>query len=288
MDMNLQKYIAFAKASEHGSFTKAADMLNYSQSGISRMINDLEKEWGISLLERSKGGVKLTAEGIKLLPFVKETIKNFERLQTEIDAINGLQRGLIRIGTFSSVAIHWLPNIIKKFKIDYPNVEYKILFGDYSEIEQWILTGYVDCGFTKLPTTPDLDTIFLEQDQFMVVLPCKHLFFQQNKISIAAICDEPFILLEKNSKSEVSEIFKRCGLAPNVLFSTGDYHTIMSMVESGLGISILPELVLRRNPYNIVAKKLSFPEYRSIGLALKDKNNCSPLVKKFLEYLVYR
>jgi DNA-binding transcriptional LysR family regulator len=71
MDMNIQKHMAFVMTVEYGSFTKAAEMLNYSQSGISRMINDLEKEWGVSLLERGRSGVRLTSDGLKLLPFAK-------------------------------------------------------------------------------------------------------------------------------------------------------------------------------------------------------------------------
>ena len=118
MDMNLQKYLAFVKTAEYGSFTKAAEILNYSQSSVSRMINDLEKEWNITLLERGIGGVKLTSDGTKLLPYAKNLVADFEELQTKAEEINGLQSGLIRIGTFSSVATHWLPNIIKEFQKD--------------------------------------------------------------------------------------------------------------------------------------------------------------------------
>ena len=71
MDMNIQKYMAFVETVESGSFTRAAQKLDYSQSGISRMIHDLETEWGISLLERGHSGVRLTSDGLKLLPYAK-------------------------------------------------------------------------------------------------------------------------------------------------------------------------------------------------------------------------
>ena len=124
MDMNIQKYMAFVKTVEYGSFTKAAEILNYSQSGISRMINDLEKEWKVVLLERGKSGVKLTSDGMKLLPHAKSVCMEYEKLQMEVDELNGLQSGLIRIGTFSSVATHWLPNIIREFQKAYPGIDY--------------------------------------------------------------------------------------------------------------------------------------------------------------------
>ncbi|MDO4531692.1 MAG: LysR family transcriptional regulator, partial [Bacillota bacterium] len=164
MDKNILKYIAFVKTVEYGSFTKAAEILNYSQSGISRMISDLESAWKVTLLERNKGGIRLTGDGLKLLPRAKALLNEYEQLQTEIDAINGLQSGIIRIGTFSSIATHWLPNIIKEFQKDYPNIDYELLLGDYTEIEEWIRTGRVDLGFLRLPTLPELETHFLEQD----------------------------------------------------------------------------------------------------------------------------
>ena len=165
MEMNIQKYLAFVKTVEYGSFTKAAERLNYSQSGISRMINDLEKEWKILLLERSRSGVRLTSDGLALLPYAKSVCAEYEKLQTQIDEINGLQSGIIRIGTFSSVATHWLPNIIKRFQTDYPNIDYELLLGDYTEIENWILEGRVDCGFLRLPAHPDLETCFLRWEE---------------------------------------------------------------------------------------------------------------------------
>ncbi|EHQ90503.1 LysR family transcriptional regulator [Desulfosporosinus youngiae] len=288
MDMNIQKYMAFIKTVEYGSFTKAAEALSYSQSGISRMINDLEKEWRVSLLERGRAGVRLTSDGLKLLPYAQSVCSEYQKLQMQVDELNGLQSGLIRIGTFSSVATHWLPNIIKEFQKVYPNIDYELLLGDYTEIEDWILEGRVDCGFLRLPTHPDLETIFLEQDKLLVILPENHLLANCERFPVTALCNDPFMLLEKGAKAEVSEIFERCNVTPKVHFTTWDDYAIMSMVESGLGISILPQLILKRVPYRIVAKELDTPAYRQIGLALRDKKTASLAVKRFMDYLQYR
>ena len=288
MDMNLQKYLSFVKTVEYGSFTKAAEILNYTQSGISRMIADLEKEWGVTLLERSKYGVKPTSDGMKLLPYAQNLCADFDKLKMQVDELNGLQSGLIRIGTFSSVATHWLPNIIKEFQKDYPNIDYELLLGDYTEIEEWIHTGRVDCGFLRLPTHPDFETIFLEKDKLMAIIPENHPLKDSEKFPVTALCDEPFMLLEKGAKAEISEIFERNNLTPNVKFTTWDDYAVMSMVESGLGIAILPELILKRVPYKIIAKELDVPAYRNIGLALRDKKTASLAVKRFIDYLQYR
>lgn len=288
MDVSIQKYLAFVKTVECGSFTKAAGLLSYSQSGISRMIGDLEREWKVTLLERGRSGVRLTSEGIRLLPYAKRVCAEYEKLQSEVNEINGLKSGLIRIGTFSSVATHWLPNIIREFQKKYPNIDYELLLGDYTEIETWIAEGRVDCGFLRLPVQTELETMFLEQDRLLVVLPEDHPLTAQEKIPVSALCDEPFMLLEKGAKAEVSEIFERSGMSPKVHFTTWDDYAIMSMVESGLGVSILPELILKRTPYRIAARELEIPAYRNIGLAWRERKSSFSVLERFMKYLDYR
>ena len=252
------------------------------------MIGDLEKEWKVTLLERSKIGVKLTSDGTKLLPQAKRLIHEYEKLQMEVDEINGLQSGLIRIGTISSVATHWLPHIIKEFQKDYPNIDYELLLGDYTEIEEWITTGRVDCGFLRIPANSDFDITYLDQDRLLAVLPENHPYATYEKFPVVEFVNEPFMLLEKGTRAEIWKVFEHSGISPKVHFTTWDDYAIMSMVESGLGVSILPELILRRIPYRIVLKELDMPAFRKIGFALRDKNTASLAVKRFMEYLEYR
>lgn len=241
----------------------------------------------MSLLERGRTGVKLTSDGMKLLPVVRNVCAAYQQLQMQVDELNGLQSGLIRIGTFSSVATHWLPNIIKEFQQNHPNIDYELLLGDYAEIEEWIMEGRVDCGFIRLPTRPELESEFLERDKLLVILPENHPMAKSERFPIAAIAEYPFMLLEKGARAEVSELFDHCGVWPKVHFTTWDDYAIMSMVESGLGISILPELILRRIPYRIVAKELDVPAFRNIGIALRNKKTASLAVKRFMEYLPF-
>jgi len=288
MDMNILKYMAFIKTVECGSFTRAAEILNYSQSGISRMIGDLEKEWKVSLLERNRTGVRLTSDGTKLLPYARNVCEEYMKLQMEVDDLNGLQSGLIRIGTISSIATHWLPNIIAEFQKKYPNIDYELLLGHYADIEGWVNEGRVDIGFTRISTKSDLETEFLEQDKLLVILPENHPMASCDKFPVSALADYPFMLLEKQEKAEISEIFDRCGFSPNIHFTTVDDYAVMSMVEKGLGISILPELILRRTPYRIITKELDVPSFRKLGIAMRDRKTASLAVKRFMEYLQYR
>lgn len=288
MDSNLQKYRAFAAAVEQGSFTKAAQVLNYTQSGVSRMISDLEREWGLVLLERGKSGVRLTGDGRKLLPLVKNICGEHEKLLSRVNEMKGLKSGLIRIGSFSSAAAHWLPNIIREFQKDYPDIEYELLLGDYDEIEQWIREGKVDCGFLRLPAKGEMETIFLEQDRLLVVLPEGHPLAELEKIPVSAITEEPFLLLKNGENADVLEIFGRSMSVPKVRFTSEDGFAVLAMVENGLGVSILPELILKRGSRGIVSRELEIPVYRNLGIGWQEKQSASLAVKRFMEYLKYR
>ena len=252
------------------------------------MVADLEADWQVSLLERRKGGVLPTPDGAKILPYVKSLCEEFEKLGVAVDELQGLHSGMIRIATFSSGASQWLPNIIKDFQHAYPNIAYEVMLGDYTEIEQWILDGRVDCGFIPLPVHPSLETVFLERDQMMAVLPLDHPLASRETFPLEALDDEPFMILEKGAGAEVEAIFKERGIKPRVNFTTWDDYAIMAMVEKGLGISILTEMIMRRCPYKVVAKSLEQPVYRDIVLAFRGKERSSLALQRFIEYLPRR
>ena len=288
VDNNLLKYLAFMRTVEAGSFTKAAEELNYAQSSVSKMIADLEKEWGFLLLERHKNGICLTTAGEQILPYIKNIINDFQELGNYVDQFNGVQTGTVRIGTFASVAIHWLPNIFAEFQRDYPGIDCEMLLGDYDEVEQWIEEGRVDCGFLSLSSMLQFDTIPLKKDEYKVVLPKKHPLSKKEKVNIHDLNGQPFLLLEHGRKTEVSELLEENKVHPQIRFTTWEDFAIMAMAEKGLGIGLLPDLILQRNPYEIEVRSLEVPYYRNIGIAMKNRNRLTPATQKFMEYLKHR
>lgn len=288
MENPLLKYLAFVRTVERGSFTKAAEDLHYAQSSVSKMIADLESEWGMTLLERSKSGVCLTSAGEQLLPYLRKALCGYDELEGQILRMQGLETGTVRIGTFSSVAINWLPNIFSKLRRDYPGIGYEMLLGDYDEVERWIADGRVDCGFLRLPTEGKFDTIPLTQDEYKVILPVGHPLAEKETIGINDLNNQPFLLLEHGGKTEVTELLNACHVTPDIRFTTWEDFAIIAMAEKGLGIGILPDLILRRVPYRIEIRSLAEPYYRSVGLAMKDSDHLTPAVRKFIEYLPFR
>lgn len=288
MDQNLQKYQAFIATVDSGSFTKAADILGYAQSSVSKMIADLESEWQVVLLERSRAGIQLTSDGMAMLPYARELVNSYRKVQEQAASISGVATGIIRIGTFSSVATHWIPSIIQRFQKDYPGIRYELLLGDYKEIEQWIFEGRVDCGFLRLPTKGECRTISLEKDEYVAVLPVGHQLTGKDMLDPRDLEGQPFMLLEHGGKTEVSELLEKNHVKPDIRFTTWDDYAILSMVESGLGIGILPRLILRRIPYRVEIRSFSEPFFREIGFAVKSGEIASVAVQRFEQYLKYR
>lgn len=165
--MNISKYKAFIKVVECKNITKAAEELGYTQSGISHMIRDLEEECTFKLLTRSKAGVKLTENGKLLLKPLQEIINGYEKFQQTVNVINGLETGIIRIGTFTSISVQWLPSIMKKFQKDFPKIEIQLFDGSCIEIEKWLEEGKIDCGFLTNSSNYKFDFVPLKEDRMM-------------------------------------------------------------------------------------------------------------------------
>lgn len=282
----MNRYIALQKIIELGSFTKAAEALGYTQSSISQMIASLESELSMKLLTRSRTGIKLTIEGEELYPFIERSIIEYRNVQEKADEINGLERGIIRVGTISSVTCHWMPKLIKGFQELYPNVQFLFHQGDYSSIREWIKTGAVDFGFITPPAAGELETVTIKNGEMLAVLPKNHPLAAKSSVKLEEIADDPFILLEEGHYSEPINAFRAAGLEPDIKYTIHDDYAIMTMVESGLGVSILAELMLRRSNYNITCLPIEPPVYRTLAVGYKNKNRLPIASKYFIQYLV--
>ena len=282
----MNRYIALQKIIELGSFTKAAEALGYTQSSISQMIASLESELSMKLLTRSRTGIKLTIEGEELYPFIERSIIEYRNVQEKADEINGLETGIIRVGTISSITCHWMPKLIKGFQELYPNVQFLFHQGDYSSIREWIKTGAVDFGFITPPAAGELETVTIKNGEMLAVLPKNHPLAAKSSVKLEEIADDPFILLEEGHYSEPINAFRAAGLEPDIKYTIHEDYAIMTMVESGLGVSILAELMLRRSNYNITCLPIEPPVYRTLAVGYKNKNRLPIASKYFIQYLI--
>lgn len=281
----MNRYIALQKILELGSFTKAAEALGYSQSSISQMIASLEGELDMKLLTRSRTGVKLTIEGAELYPFIERVILQYRAMQEKAKEIKGLETGIIRVGTLTSITCHWMPQLIKGFQEQYPHVQFLFHQGDYTSIPEWIRTGAVDFGFVSPAAVADLELSIVKDGEMRAVLPKNHPLARQEHVRLEELAAEPFILLEEGKYSEPLEAFHNAGMEPDIKYTIHDDFAIMTMVEAGLGVSILAELMLRRTNYDIVCLPIDPPIYRTLAIAYKDRDSLPIASKYFIEYL---
>jgi DNA-binding transcriptional LysR family regulator len=280
--MTISKYEVFQAVVELGSLTKAAESLNLTQSGVSHAIASLETELGFSLLTRDRAGVTLTSNGELILKYVRETLQCNDRLRQKVAEIKGLEIGTVRIGTFTSVSSQWLPGIIKEFKQQHPTIDIKLAEGDYDDINRWILNGTVDFGFVSLPVTQSFEFIPLKKDKMLCILPSQYPWQQQDQISFDQIKEEAFIMPKWGNTGDVRRILLENNLKPKIKYEVVEDQAIIAMVQNGLGISILPEMVLLHNTHNVHIANLEKTAYRTIGIALNSIKNTSPAARKFL------
>ena len=282
----MNRYRAFLKVVEVGSYTKAAEILGYTQPALSQMIAALEKEIGVTLLYRSRYGVRLTPEGERLHPVIQQTVRQYEELRRMEEEIKGLDSGVVRIGTVSSVSCHWLPGIIRSFWARYPNVQLVLHQGDYTSICDWVQTGTVDFGFVNPAAAKGLETQVLQTDPFVAVLPKDHPLAQKPSVSLQELAAEPYLLLEEGCYSEPLETFRKAGISPNVRLTMHDDYSILSMVEQGLGYSLLAELVLQKTAYEVAVRPVEQPILRTMALVMKDKRALSAAAKTFMRFIL--
>lgn len=286
--MSLTKYKIFLKTVERGSFTAAARELNFTQSGVSHAIGSLEEELGVTLMVRSHGGVTLTADGRSLLPFFQEMCATQHRMEQQAADLKGLDTGLIKVATFTSVSEKWLPSILKSFQALYPRIEFELLPSNfYSEIEDWVLYGQADCGFIALPTPAEkkLDFWLLQRDSWKVILPCDHPLAGREPFPPEALEQYPIILLDEGDDYEIQAIFDTYGVKPRIQYLVQQDQTTLAMVSEGLGISVMEELMLHKCAYPLAVSSLPHPFYRNIGICVKDRNAMSNSTRIFVEHV---
>ena len=286
--MSIQKYQVFLHVTEAGSVSRAAEDMGLTQSAVSHALSSLESEFGLRLLTRSRSGVRLSPEGKRILPAVRDILSAEERLRETVSSLHGLSTGTIRVASFTSVAVHWLPSMLKAFQAQYPQIRVKLLNGDYHDVEQWLEEGSVDLGFVSLPTRAPGKVTPLMEDRLLVILPRDHPLASLPNFPIGYARQEPFISLLESSDHDLRRALDAEGIRPHIRFITKDDYAIIAMVEQGLGIAIMPELLLRGRTDNIATLELKPQASRTIALAVTDQGQQSPAAKMFADFVIQR
>lgn len=189
---------------------------------MSHIIAALEEEFGFPLLTRSRTGARLTPEGEKIMPFLRDILRSQEQLDQTAAELRGLSAGTVRIATFTSVAVHWLPGMMQEFQTLYPHVEFKLFNGDYHDVDRWLTDGSVDIGFITLPTALRCECIPLREDRLLAILPENHPLAKKDVCPVKEVAALPFISLLESSDDDARRALDAArGKAERALYNEG-------------------------------------------------------------------
>lgn len=284
--MDINKLEVFAKLAEVEQITIAAEQMNISQSGISYILKCLEDEIGFPLFIRHKKGVTLTPEAEEILPIIHEFLNQNETLKQAVSYITGLNKGTIRIGSYQSIAILWIPKILEAFKADYPNIKVDIKEGDDKDIEEDLINHRIDLAFTSYPRGLNVDWIDLKQDCAKAILPINHPMSHCDQLPLSFFNNEPFIAPANIYNLDIHFGLHNNNISPkNVVCRSKDDFTILSLVRNRIGTSLVFSGIIDAYGDKDVVVKDTFPKIcRHLGIALISKKNISPATRMFIKY----
>lgn len=270
---------------ELGSLSKAAEELNYTQSGISHMMQSLEEEVGFPLMVRTSTGILPNSEGELLLPIIRQLLNTNESLEQYIAKIKGADTGRIRIAAYPSVATYWLPAIIRDFQKDYPNVEIQITEMGSGAIEEIMENRQAELCIYAGGEGKDFEWIPLCRDRMLVLVPPGHPLVKRKAVPLDALVEEEFIMPMPDYDGEVRFILDKMDHWPHILFSACSDYAIINMVTQGLGVSILSELLVQNYANEAVALPMDPHQERILGMGVPLGKAASPVTRNFMRYV---
>ncbi|CAN5369017.1 hypothetical protein BH09SUM1_BH09SUM1_19950 [soil metagenome] len=296
--MNLKNLEALIAVNQHGTFKQAAQALYFESPGeeyvtpesIQYRLRQLEEELGVSLYRKRQGSsrVTLTREG-KL--FLLEALQVYERMLEWRGMFLETPAGNLTFATTQAVVINRLHDTIVEYNKKFPKVRLQVVNANAPRMEALVASGKVDFAIsTRPPAESELDYLFWKRSDLVLVTPIGHPLAKIDKPRLADVAQYPLILLDRQLHSDreiIDEAFRREGIANrDVVFQASDSVTILSYVESGMGITITSETNLIRTTRKVVAKKLASKIGQSeVGLLLREDQHLTSRVREFL-YMV--
>lgn len=282
--MESKKLEALLMAVDLGSFTKAAEVLGYTQSGLTHMMNSLEKEVGFTLLERGRSGVRLTEEGERIAPAVREFLQANARLDSVIEQVASSRTEIIRVSAYASIAMHWLPGIIQRFREECPDVDVDIRMADHVDVPYELLAqGKMDAILVSPQDEGQYEWVHLADDPMFAVLPKDFDTQGMTAFPLAAFEARDFIMPSQGFDKDIMRIFNRIGVKPHILPTWVDDPTVISMVIHGLGVSMMTELTVRGRTDGVKLLPVEPASSRELGLAVRSLDAASDGLRHFID-----
>lgn len=281
--MSLNAYLVVCTVAKERSFIRAAEVLHVTPSAVSHSVANLEKRFDFPLFIRNQKSMDLTNEGIALLPHFQAILENEEDLIQKVAQIQKLETGTVKFGVFNSVCVSWLPEIIQTFKLEHPGIDVTVYQGGCDLIETWLENNSIDLALISLSNVnKKMNVTPLYKDPMICITP-KHFHpAHESFVTAEDICNEIFISMRPGDDIDMRNSFRMMDISPPTPFQAVDDMSVVAMVKSGLGLCILPQLLLDLfskdsissvNMYSLVP-----PTFRIICLVMRKDLYASPAV----------
>lgn len=281
--MNLNYYIVFLDIARTHNLTETAERMNYTQSGVSHIVAELEKQLGVTLLIRRKQGVLLTSEAHQLVQTMQEVIAQNDKLLQRANRLSGHTGSVVRVGTVLSVAVHWLPHILQKFERENPEIRVVLRDGLYQDVEKWLAEGEIDCGFTSRSTRSDFEFVPLRSEPLLAVVPKDYPLAKQDYVTLQELSVLPFIVPREGSNYDIGRMLEMERVSMTYRYSVNDDYAALAMVRNGLGVTIMPKLILEENRKDLCVLPLKNDYERTIGISTQRQGVRSMACSAFID-----
>ena len=278
--MDSKKLEILMTAADLGSFTKASEVVGYTQSGLTHMMDALEREIGFPLLQRSHNGIQLTEQGAQLMPAIREFLQANANLENQIRAIAEKKTEVIRVAAYSSIAMHWMPEILYRFRRRCPEINVDLRMVDHAlEPFELLEKGQTDVIFASRQNYSFCDWIPLYQEQMYAILP-KDYPLNGPVFPLKEFAGLEFLMPYGRFDIDIKAALAPVGVKLNAKLSRVDDETVIRMVGRGLGVSMMTELMIRGRTDDVLCVPVDPPAIRELGKGTHIKKKETESIRK--------
>ncbi|GAA4675998.1 LysR family transcriptional regulator [Phytohabitans rumicis] len=283
--MHLAQLRALVAVADRGGFTRAATELGLTQSAVSHAVAALERELGHRLVDRDRTGAVLTIVGKAVVDDAREAVRAADRVAERAAASGGELIGELRLGGMPSTNLAVLPGLQRRFARRHPGARVSLLEGTDDEMVDWVERGLVDlsCVVDGLGA---VEGPVLAQDEFMVLVDPEHPLAGEASVAVEDLVDDAFVTSASGCEPLVEAIFAAHGLAFRPAHRVTQLGTIVTMVRAGIGVSVVPSLLLAEQPAGVVAMPLNPRVPRVLRIGHRVGGRPHALARAFLDFVV--
>ena len=279
--MDSKKLEILMTAADLGSFTKASEVVGYTQSGLTHMMDSLEREIGFPLLQRNHNGIQLTEQGAQLMPAIREFLQANANLENQIRFIAEQKNETIRIAAYASIAMHWMPEILYRFRRLCPEVTVELRMVDHAlEPFELLENGQTDVIFASRQNYNCCDWTPLYHEKMFAILPKNYPLMGRATFPLEEFSDKEFLMPYGKFDNDVNAALAPLGVKLTPTISRVDDETVIRMVGRGLGVSMMTELMIRGRTDDVLCVPVEPAAIRELGMGTHARKKETESIRK--------